>query len=300
MTIALRPMSLGEILDRAVQMLKSNFALFAEIAAVPALATLAYSLASQQAMGRGSGEPLAWRMAGRLLTFAFWLALMILTPLAAGAKCWAASQVLLEKPVTVGSAYGRFGHRKGRLIGLGIMQGLLSFWPVIPVLILTAILAPKAGRGTLPALYGFVILLLLVPCAALYARYLLAYPATAIADSDVSDSLKRSVELGRGHRWKSLWAFLLPMGIGIAVVASGNVLIAWLGHAVPVLSHHRFLVAILLAVWTFGGSLFYGPLTSISVTLMYYDLCVRKEGFDIVQMIEQAGMESPRAETELA
>lgn len=34
------------------------------------------------------------------------------------------------------------------------------------------------------------------------------------------------------------------------------------------------------------------PVASIAVTLAYYDLCVRKEGLDIEQMMARAGMAS--------
>ena len=46
MNEALRTMSLGEILDRTVQVLKGNLPLFVGIAAVPALATFADSLST--------------------------------------------------------------------------------------------------------------------------------------------------------------------------------------------------------------------------------------------------------------
>jgi hypothetical protein len=52
MTETLRPMSLGEILDRAVQMLKAHFPVFVGIAAIPALATLVYSLRQIQTATR--------------------------------------------------------------------------------------------------------------------------------------------------------------------------------------------------------------------------------------------------------
>ena len=297
---ALRPMSLGEILDRAVQMLKLRFVLFAGIAAFPAMATLLHSIVSEQTFQRGVSDSLVWKIAGPLLTFVFWLATVILTPLAAAAQCRAASQVVLERPVTIGSAYGAFSGRRMRLIGLGIWQGLLSLWPMIPAMILViALSAPMRG----PSANGWIVVgavLALIPCAPLYARYLLAFPATAITDSDVYGSIRRSVELGRGYRWKILLAFLLPLAIGLILGVGGVSLLTWIGSSMNLSALHPFLFTVLEGLWTFAASLLYEPLTSIAITLTYYDLCVRKEGFDIVQMMEQAGMASAPAETEPA
>ncbi len=300
MTSALRPMDLGEILDRAVQMLKSNFVLFAGIAMFPALATLAFSLANNSFQFEMKGYSLPAKFAVVGVGFVGWLGIVILSPLAAAAKCWAASRVLLDQPATIGSAYGMFKDRKGSLIGLGIMQGLLSCWPGIIAVIVALILLSAFHVSENSSIYGVVIFLGLVPCAPLYARYLLAYPAIAIENITVSDSLRRSVELGRGFRWKIFWAYALPVGIGMIVVGGCAAFLEWFGRMAHLQLLHPLLFAAIEALLTFVGSLFYQPLTSIALTLIYYDMCVRKEGFDIVQLIEQAEMGPATAATELA
>ena len=294
---ALRPASLGEILDRAVQIFRSHFLLFAGIAAFPALATLLESVASDQTF-RGVSRSLVWRITGPLLTFVFWVATLIFGALAAGAKCKAASEVLLGKPVTISSAYGAFRQRIGRLIGLALWQGLLVLWPMIPVIVIATMIG-RASAGSLWTIYAAVFILGGVPCAILFARYALAFSATAITDSNASESIKRSVEIGRGYRSKVFWAFALPMGIGMAIGAGGAGLLEWLGSWAHLKDLHPLLFVDLQALWTFLTSVCYEPLTSIALTLTYYDLCVRKEGFDIVQMMESAGLNpaSPEAET---
>lgn len=293
---ALRPASLGEILDRSVQIFRSHF-LLAGIAAFPALATLLESVASDQAF-RGVSRSLIGRITGPLLTVVFWVATLILGALAAGAKCRAASEVLLGRAVTIGSAYGAFRPRKGRLIGLALWQGLLVLWPMIPVIVIATMMGTSTG-GALWTIYAAVIVLAGVPCAILFARYALAFAATAITDSTASGSIKRSVELGRGYRGKVFWAFALPMGIGMAIGAGGAGLLEMFGSWAHLKDLHPLLFVDLEALWTFFTSVCYQPLTSIALTLTYYDLCVRKEGFDIVQMMERAGLNeaSPEAET---
>jgi hypothetical protein len=296
---ALRPASLGEILDRAVQIFRSHFLLFAGIAAFPALATLLESVASDQAF-RGVSRSLIWRITGPLLTFIFWVATLIFGALAAGAKCRAASEVLLGRPVTISSAYGAFRERKGRLIGLALWQGMLVLWPMIPVIVIATMIATGSSGNALWTIYAVVFILAGVPCAILFARYALAFAATAITDSTASDSIKRSVELGRGYRGKVFWAFALPMGIGMAIGAGGAGLLEWLGTWAHRKDLHPLLFVDLQALWTFVTTVCYEPLTSIAITLTYYDLCMRKEGFDIVQMMEKAGLTAASAEAETA
>jgi hypothetical protein len=236
---------------------------------------------------------MGWRIGGPLLTLLFWLAAVIFSAMAAAVKCRAASDVLLGRPVTIESAYGAFSYRIGRLVGMSLWIGLLSFWPLLPALLITFSLLPSARSGsTSILLVGAVILVCLIPCAALYARYILAFPATAILDATASDAIRRSVDLGRGHRWKVFWSAALPMGIGMAVSAGGGGVLGVLGRLQHLSLLHPFLFALLVGLWAFATGLVSGPLMSIAITLTYYDLCVRKEGFDIVRMLQQAGLET--------
>jgi hypothetical protein len=239
-----------------------------------------------------------WKIAGPVLTFVFFVLSIILSPMAAAAECRAASELLLERPVTIRSAYAAFSDRKARLVGLSIWQGLLSFWPFIPLVIVAAALTPLLGKWSSSSWSTVMIIALMIPCLPLYARYLLAFPSTAITDSDISNSITRSVDLGRGYRWKVLWAFVLPTGVGAVIAGGGVALIEWLGLSSHLAVRYPFILSAVSAIWTFAASLLYEPLASIALTLTYYDLCVRKEGFDVVQLIERAELEpgSPEAE----
>ncbi|HWG20299.1 MAG TPA: hypothetical protein VG225_07185 [Terracidiphilus sp.] len=295
----LRPMSVGEILDRAIQMMKANLGLFVGIAVLPDLANLGYSLALQYEQ-RGAGS-FSGKGVALLPIIVLWVAYMVLIAMAAAAKCWAASQLLLGRPATVRSAYGAFKKRKGRLVGLGLLQGILSFWPMIPASIVLGIglelMKPLMGQSSGGVMFVGMVLLLLLACAPLYARYLLAFPATAVLDLDANASLRRSVELGRGFRWKVFWAFALPVGIGIIVAGGSGALISllqsWHVLWTPVSAQARFFWSAIGMLGTFAINLVCGPLGSIALTLTYYDLCVRKEGLDIVHLMEHAGLGVP-------
>lgn len=284
MKVTLKAMSLGEILDTAIQMMRTNLTVFAGIALIPAIVNLG-NQASRDWLATYRHSEMAGIYNGiaAVLALVFSVAMLILNPLATGAKCRAAAQIMWGEPVTARSAYGAFRYRTGRMIGLTILQSLYSYWPLIIGLVALAA-APNAVGAVLFAVS-------LACCGFFVARYALAFPATAIMDSTATDSLRRSDELGRGFRWKVLWAYALPAGIVLALNLGGVELFAWLKPA-SALGIASFLWESMGDLWIFLVNIIFGPVASIAVTLAYYDLCVRKEGLDIEQMMAQAGMAS--------
>src|SRR4051812_30870304 len=112
MNSILRPMSVGEILDRAIHMLRANLAPFLGIGLLPGLAFLGNALAVQLAQHGPLGARGLWFILGGLCSLAHW----ILLPIAQAATCWAAARLLFEQPVTMREAYGAFRARKARLL----------------------------------------------------------------------------------------------------------------------------------------------------------------------------------------
>jgi hypothetical protein len=189
-------------------------------------------------------------------------------------------------------AYRTFSNRKGSLVWLSIVQSLMSFWPAIILYIILEATASAMGTKASTGLTAFLALLAMIPFALLWARYQLAFPAAAIIGTDTSASIKRSVTLGDGHRWKVLWASALPQGVFLALQFSGDWLIGFLKDFNTFGRHADFLAPFIQNFWHLLVGIVFMPLRSIAITLVYYDLCVRKEGLDVALMIEQAGMET--------
>jgi hypothetical protein len=220
-----------------------------------------------------------------------WIARTVLEAILSGAVAWAASRLLLEEPATIRSAYGAFRNRTGRLVGIGILTGWYSGWPIIPMMMVMLAAIPHLlmnSRGTWT--YWVLVIVTLLPCLPLYVRYVLAYPATAVEDTTARESIKRSVELGRGYRWKVAWAAILPQFLWLSVTVGTGQMLDWVS---PPASTFAF------GAWAWFGldhliqllwELVFPPLAAITLTLTYYDLRVRKEGLDILRMMEQAGL----------
>jgi hypothetical protein len=287
MTQTLRPMRLGEILDLAVQLLRSNLALFIAIALLPAIAQFGMSTASDFVKGNGRGAPYAIAL---LALPVFGLANLIIGPMARAANCWTASRLMLDRHATMREAYGAFSNRKGSLVWLTIVQSLMSFWPVIILYFIVS--GAISGVGSKASVVFAVCLAVMaaVPCGLLWARYQLAFPAAAILGTDTSASIKRSVTLGDGYRWKVMWAGVLPGGISLALQGSGDWFFELLKGWHYFGRHSDFFAPFLDNFWNLLVGLVFLPLQSIAITLVYYDLCVRKEGLDVTLLMEQAGM----------
>jgi hypothetical protein len=119
---------------------------------------------------------------------------------------------------------------------------------------------------------GFV--LLIVPAIVLLVRCMFAFTVVVLEGKWGLKALKRSGSLGRGYHWRNAGIVALLMGIGVVValivavavgiLAAMGVGPSWLGQAMNVLAE---LVA--------------APLGIISGILIYYDLRVRKEAYDV-------------------
>jgi hypothetical protein len=110
------------------------------------------------------------------------LATVFLGAVLPAAICLAASRVNLGEEVTFEGAFSSFTSKFWRLFGLSILQGIYAGWPlIIAAFVAVFISTGLSSLGGTPApLIAFVLVLGGIPSLALYTRYALAYPATAI------------------------------------------------------------------------------------------------------------------------
>jgi hypothetical protein len=119
--------------------------------------------------------------------------------------------------------YGVVSDLRGNKAGAGrILSG--AFPVLIPVFLLSIVIGLMVGIGTL---------LLIVPGVILYVMFWVAVPAAVVERQGVMASLKRSLELTKGYRWKIffilvIWAVLawviqvvLMVILGVPLEAAG-------------------------------------------------------------------------------
>lgn len=306
----LRPLTLGEILDRTAQLYRSNFLLFAGISSVYSGALLVLGLLQigvQEVlrMHHMAGQILLASAVGMLL---IWPIAVIAGGLSIAANNRAVAWLYLGQPATIRGAYASIRPRFGRYLGLMVMTTLIIWLPFALLYAGYAIftllyIKPKgllSPRGPhidpqVALIFGGVsiVFLLLLLCAVVYAlfmglRYSLSVPACVVEDLKARQAMRRSIELSKGARGR---IFLL--GLLVVAIQLGLGLITQLFFIVATLKHHGdlpALVRLLQQLVAFFTNTFVGPIYATGFTLFYYDQRVRKEGYDIERMMDAAGL----------
>ena len=307
----LRPLRVGEILDRTAALYRTHFVLFAGIASVCAAATLLLGLAD---VALGATLKALHVVANDLLVTQLWqwpsyAAMLIVGSVAEAANNRAVAWVYLGEPATIAGAYRSIRGHVGRYLGIGTLKVLIG---MVPFLIASSCSALNMvyfqAKGVLPGPgepvtqqtvsnplfleYGViaaVIGLVYFP-AAIYAvwmmlRYALAIPASVVEGLKARASLKRSATLGKGGRGGLFMLGLLYIFVALilSVVTQGYFILY-------MMKHHYYLpvwMRVVMEVTRFFTSAVVLPIWSTGVTLFYFDQRVRKEGFDIEWMMRE-------------
>lgn len=248
------PMTTGALLDRAFRLYSGNFSLMLGITAGAYVPFYLIMLALESSVVGN----LQFGLVG-LSTLIFQVIFMILWasiafPIASGATTYAISERYLGNEVTIGDA---------------LRRGLSHFWP----------LSIAQITATIRVMIGFV--LLIVPGILWMLSYSLIVPAILVEGQRAIPSLRRSSELVRGHRGK-VFCVLLVVNLLQAVLAGGVGMISNL-----LFSAASGSAAILSSALGNLLSIFLTPLAIIAAILLYYDMRIRKEGFDL-EMLSRA------------
>ncbi len=261
MPVMLRPLTLGELLDRAFQLYRSRFGVFVGIAAIAYLPVFVIQCARLWAPKTLSGSAGVVFGVGLLVT-----ALLNLLAVAAAnsATIVVVSAAYLEIPITLSQAYGKVSGMLPRVFFVMIGAGL------------------GVGIGTL---------FLIVPGVILFLMWALAIPVAVLEEAGLGESLSRSRQLTAGHRSRVFVIYLLYFAL---VVALETGLMIPLGAMIAIKGHGG--AAAIMPIMTVGSAILsylveclVTPVLTISLSLMYYDERVRKEAFDIQLMMNALG-----------
>ena len=128
---------------------------------------------------------------------------------------------------------------------------------------------------------------LLVPAIYLYVAWAVATPVLLLEDVRGRGALKRSRALVKGRWWPTLGVLIL-VGILAAVVQ-----MVFLGLLVGVVSvsDNEVARAVAEGVGQMAASALTTPLSAAVLTVLYFDLRVRKEGFDLELLARRIGVD---------
>lgn len=303
MTTALRPMTTGELLDRTFNIYRNNFALFAGISALAGLILVA---ATVLLVVLGFTVPTPGAQIDPRTVFATLAVYFVVVglfyliggSLAMGATIYAVSKVHLGQQTSIGESYSQVFPWVGRIIRIVLSIGLRMLGVLLLVYLAIVILGlalggAARGGGTGGAVIVFILVLIGILVGygfvfRVYLKYSLAVPACLLEKAGAVESLRRSAFLSKGSLWRIFLIYLL-MGI--------------IGYAFNLVLHlpATFLVSkntlLIATVWqfvaTFLAFTLSFPISTIAISLVYYDQRVRKEAFDLQLMMEAIGQAPP-------
>src|SRR5579871_6453358 len=131
----LRPLSLGEILDRTFTIYRNYFLLFFGITALPRLLVLAIQIPQLWLV---EGYPARYQVTtvtGGLFTLVLAIVSVVAYLYSQGGTIFAISDIYLGRSITIGEALGRMKGNLGTLFGVVLLNGLAILGATILLII---------------------------------------------------------------------------------------------------------------------------------------------------------------------
>lgn len=255
----LRPLTLGKLLDNTFDIYRRNFLLFVGISAVPNIALLVLQL-GLTAFGisgaQRTGDVVA-ALAGLSTAFASLFVGSIVT----AATTLAVSDLYLDMPAGIMASFSRVVGKVLKVVYVSFLVGLI------------------VGVGTL---------LCIAPGIYWAGKYGIAVPAVVLEDIPGGKALARSAHLTEGFVGRVIVVYFLTTIFTAVMVTTLDTVVAAVGfiqfHQTGILSREA-----LREVATALGGILFNPVTAIALTLVYYDQRVRREAFDIEQLMRMLG-----------
>ena len=274
----LRARSNAELLDAAFEIYRRHFAIFLAVGVVAALPMALIQYSSLSLIGGQHGVMTVPDVAGgsfamlQVMMLVAYVVTLFITPFTEGITVTTAARAYRGEPVELGDAtravfarplavllayWARFFLIMGAMMAIGIVGSIV-------VGILLAIFRPIGILLAIPLVIGMFAVAIVI-----WKRYFAVLPVLLVEEKRVADSMSRSRALadGNGARIVVLigLVILISMFFGIMLGGIAAALVSGLVGALLYL----FCVAL---VNQFAG---------VVLTLLYFDLRVRKEGYDI-------------------
>ena len=298
MTEPLRPLSIGELLDRTFSLYRQNFKLFVGVSILGPVAMLCYQMAAA-AVGVGSAHSGVIQNRGSIIVtvIAGVIFYMVGYSISLAATVRAVAAVYLGKAIRIGEAYASAKGRVLRVFGvlfaagaIGGLGGMLIFG--LGIAIMTgAVAGGKAAAGPPGAIVGAIVGTVAVIASILMAirfamRYALSLQACVVENLTVGASLKRSKVLTKGAYKRVVTVMVVcsvvVMALAFLFVALAQVTLYLLAPRGAGIFANQVATQIAHLISGVLGA----PLATIAMSLVYYDERVRKEAFDLQFLME--------------
>lgn len=267
--VALRPLSVGEIIDASFQVYRRYFGALAMVVLICNSIPLLLQI-FVEASGGPRDHP--------FLALGYSVMFLVLGSVATAATVFIVSESYLGRAITARDALNLAAPFVGRVIAVSILVGLMVGGGVVILVVVPALVARPL------AIVGFLALLVLGVVGV--CGFVVTTPALVLESlPTAAAALRRSWSLTSGYRLKILGLLFLLGVIMMLPWMAVTGLAAIVGALAAVGGGGGARVALLVAVVgiVLGGLVLFllQPLLHGALTISYYDLRVRKEGFDL-------------------
>jgi hypothetical protein len=292
----MRPMGIADILDETVELYKTSFVLLVGIAAVM---QVPYSILVQFATvhmlrfttlsttGKAPAPADVFPMLGMLALS--YLYLLVAAPFVTGALTYAISERYLGRKATIVGSFRRVFSLSvfGQLLVAILVKAMILVVPsgLVGIAFVMVVLSATVMHGGLWVIVPLAIVLGLAMAAAaayLLLRFALVESAVVVEMKGISHALARSWTLMPGSLVKCFVLFLVSWvvtGIVTYMTTAPTQTLIVTGMAKGAPPSHVILVLHTL-ISAISGTIL-APVMSIVTILLYYDIRVRREGFDL-------------------
>lgn len=307
--IPLRPLSLSDIFNGAVGYIRANPKATLGLTAVVVVITQILALLLQAGplayVGRisaeGDGELSTPVLVGTLASSAAGgIATALSAILLSGMLTVVVGRAVFGSTITIGEAWRRVRGRLLALIGLSALEVVAAV--VLIGAVALAILGISLAANTGIAVLVGIPLVLAAVAVLLYLYTALAFAPVAIVleRKSVMDSINRSFALVRNHFWRVLGIRLLASLVAAVVAGAVAVPFSIAGQIVAFSADSSgpfILATAIAAVGSAIGQIVTAPFNAGVVVLLYTDIRIRAEAFDLVL---QTGATTSTADVEAA
>jgi hypothetical protein len=309
MNRTLAPKSLEVILKETFSIYKSNFLRLIAIVAIVQVPIVILTIVANLLMPvYGALETEASPPLTYLLWIPIYLALFAASIWMGGAVIHAVSEQYFNQPVSISRAYSFAWRRMGDMFWAVILAYLAIFGIFLAAILISVILSVAVG-GTYGWLIAFAIavtLIFIVAPAAIYLGINWAFilPTALLEGCGPTTALSHSTALVKQNWWRVLGIMLLLLTI-VSIIAMIFYIPAMIGATTWAISGAMTGAEAELPtgmmVWAILGGAIGGiisaPIGIIGITLLYFDLRVRKQGYSLDALADELGLKSTSADT---
>jgi hypothetical protein len=222
-----------------------------------------------------------------------WIVAFLALEIAHAATAMAVSNLHLERPSSIGSAYSAAKGSLLRVLWIAFIAFLLPILIAVPITLtvigILSIIVIGSGTGDTVTIVFSVLMLIAIFVAPLrwWLRWSLVVPVTVLEGGGLRVSMRRSKALTHDRRGRVFLVYVLIVAltwvVGIICQVPFYLTMGSHGFRRPGLIGQT--ARLLQATGSFVSASLVGALLTIALTLIYYDERVRREGFDMQLMM---------------